>query len=1117
MTCSRSGEQKQILIVLSALTGLNLILTLGRKILLCKLWRKRARPLVQDFQVFLKHFEEISVEHEVMINCWSKEKLRSDPSFTERVGKEEFFSNPFCGVNTKVPEGMLARKVPLFNESERVLWIPINYLQKVLAIPLEALPEEETVREFYCYACIYNSPSVFLVDLWNILCSLLTFELRRNRGNTAFITEGNIGIQYHANLLATGRLLQRTYSLRKHVKRSTIVKEGFSVLELPHKLISQDKTFDTGKWSQIRAFLSYELVKVKSPIQNLLYISFFDSSLLRVLHWDTYDSLKTILLTDIMRGCTKGCPRSDHLNANRIEGQGEGSCGTLWSAVSSFGMFFFRLCQHSSRKLAVTGHLLSIANWTLTALQEAIKKDILDCEIHLLESTSLFALAMQNFVPSFNWGLPSLIEEAVHAATSFSEEGVNFILGNVMDLIEDVTTGLSHPLECAVAWCAVQFIRYLENKMLCIVALVSHCMSSFHYRPSNYHNSAVDRSAPTLSQGNDYFENPVNSFPTHLGLSLLLLVFGENHEIENSGTPVFSFYSHPPSPPSCTLSGDKNSGNLIALAYLALDMVFPFENSRLIQSISLPLCEWLICYYDAQQQKMRSSSDYVLFFCALRDDLRNEIGAAPVVADLSVTSHLFLLRHRSGIPFTRLSSTSSHKLVFNSETPDSASSRNARETVLEALDQCIGRADVLPLSLALAVSDALLSKSKNAPEELSIGNKSHKRFLISSLGSLFAALPFATSSSLSFASTCDRIQTFAVRFLPVVTPAEGVTRRLSNFVQYEHSLQRKGECSYSFHLNLLQTLCRCTTTSNNDFWEFTPLIDDRLWAESAPLDDTSWSLEFQNVCFSYPNSKTLVLDNVSFRVEASQKLGIIGYSGAGKTTILLLINRIYPPKSGTILINDKPIQQYAARAFRRRVSFAFQDTNAARFFESMDILSNIALGDLAYSTVQKIEDSLKVADAQKLVHSRGGGLGSALDFKKFSSGELERLNLARAVLRSMRYPSIFIQDESFCAFDSLTEERITKSLEEGWAKRSTNSINECFAQRKSSGSRGVSRPTVITVTHRLYSVQDSSLILLMVNGKIEERGTWNELLQSPDNKNFHKLLHSQQLHHFDYE
>lgn len=268
-----------------------------------------------------------------------------------------------------------------------------------------------------------------------------------------------------------------------------------------------------------------------------------------------------------------------------------------------------------------------------------------------------------------------------------------------------------------------------------------------------------------------------------------------------------------------------------------------------------------------------------------------------------------------------------------------------------------------------------------------------------------------------------------------------------------------------------------------------PRIDARLWSQATQLPEGPWSLQFDNVSFRYPGSQRTVLNGVSFTVRSGGFLGIIGYSGAGKTTILLLISRIYTPSSGSILLNGLPIELYPVRELRRRIANCWQEENGMRFFDSLSVSANVAMGDLLVADDVSVDAALSSALCTDFIAKRARGRHEKLTYTELSGGEVERLNIARGMIKASTGLGLFILDESTSALDSITENTIASRL---WSRK-----NE-----------GCS-PTVIMTTHRLSSIKSADHIIVLSDGECREQGTWDELVGDSNNQNFHRLYDSQ--------
>jgi ATP-binding cassette subfamily B protein len=226
---------------------------------------------------------------------------------------------------------------------------------------------------------------------------------------------------------------------------------------------------------------------------------------------------------------------------------------------------------------------------------------------------------------------------------------------------------------------------------------------------------------------------------------------------------------------------------------------------------------------------------------------------------------------------------------------------------------------------------------------------------------------------------------------------------------------------------------------------------------------------FKNVSFSYAPYETneIVLKDISFSVKKGQTVGIVGATGSGKTTLVNLIARFYDTCKGEILVRGINVKDYNLQTLRRGISYANQDV----FLFSDTIEGNIAFG-VPDAPMSQIYKAAAIADAENFINEmpdrydtivgeRGVGL---------SGGQKQRISLARAIAAN---PEILILDDVTSAVDIETENRIQAAL----AEINTNR-------------------TTFIVAHRLSSVKDADLILVLTRGEITERGTHDELMRA---------------------
>ncbi len=246
-----------------------------------------------------------------------------------------------------------------------------------------------------------------------------------------------------------------------------------------------------------------------------------------------------------------------------------------------------------------------------------------------------------------------------------------------------------------------------------------------------------------------------------------------------------------------------------------------------------------------------------------------------------------------------------------------------------------------------------------------------------------------------------------------------------------------------------------------------PSIFDK--EDSKPIDGPITSISFENVSFSYPSSDVNVLTNISFSGSSGHFIGVMGHTGAGKSTILKLIERFYEPQNGRVLINGKNINEFQIESIRERVGFVSQDP----FLFFGTVRENVAYARNA--TELEIRNALEAAGAWEFVSEMTNGIDTKVGDRgvMLSGGQRARISLARALLND---PDLLILDEASAALDAETEKRIQESLFDG--------------------SEGGKRRITIAVAHRLATIRNADEILAMVDGAIVERGTHHELISN---------------------
>lgn len=239
---------------------------------------------------------------------------------------------------------------------------------------------------------------------------------------------------------------------------------------------------------------------------------------------------------------------------------------------------------------------------------------------------------------------------------------------------------------------------------------------------------------------------------------------------------------------------------------------------------------------------------------------------------------------------------------------------------------------------------------------------------------------------------------------------------------------------------------------------------DRTSEKETELSNIKGVVEFRDVDFAY--QEDLVVKNVSFKADPGQVIAFVGPSGSGKTTLLHLLQRFYTVSSGTILIDDIPIETVTLESLRQNIALVPQDT----FLFDGTVQENIAYGT-PDASLNAIADAAKKANAHDFIMSMTDRYNEQIGESggKLSGGEQQRISIARAFLKDA---PILILDEATSALDSQSEAVIQKSLLELMHGRT------CFI-----------------IAHRLSTVQRADTILVLKDGSIVERGTHADLVE----------------------
>jgi ATP-binding cassette subfamily B protein len=227
-------------------------------------------------------------------------------------------------------------------------------------------------------------------------------------------------------------------------------------------------------------------------------------------------------------------------------------------------------------------------------------------------------------------------------------------------------------------------------------------------------------------------------------------------------------------------------------------------------------------------------------------------------------------------------------------------------------------------------------------------------------------------------------------------------------------------------------------------------------------------IEFKNVTFAYPDGSA-VLDNVSFKVKPGQTVAIVGQTGAGKTSLVRLVNRTYDLTAGQILVDGVDVRDWNLASLRSQISMIEQDI----FLFSRSISDNIAFGQPG-ATQEVVLAAAEAAQAHEFIQTFDQGYATVIGERgvTLSGGQRQRLALARAFLTD---PRILILDDSTSAIDSATEDKIQRAI--------------------SAAAKG---RTTLLITHRLSQIRWADLIIVIRQGKIAAMGSHDELMKTSD-------------------
>ncbi|WP_431268854.1 glucan ABC transporter ATP-binding protein/ permease [Dankookia sp. P2] len=234
---------------------------------------------------------------------------------------------------------------------------------------------------------------------------------------------------------------------------------------------------------------------------------------------------------------------------------------------------------------------------------------------------------------------------------------------------------------------------------------------------------------------------------------------------------------------------------------------------------------------------------------------------------------------------------------------------------------------------------------------------------------------------------------------------------------------------------------------------------------AMPLDRVEGEVAFENVSFAYPGGPR-ILSEVSFRAAPGRTLALVGQTGAGKSTAMALLQRLWDPVGGRVTIDGHDLRDITIDSLRQNIGVVFQES----MLFNRTIRDNLLVGRPG-ARQEEIERACRMAEAHDFITRQPRGYDTMVGERgaSLSGGQRQRLAIARALLKD---PPILILDEATSALDAATEARVQKALKALMAGRTT-----------------------FIIAHRLSTVRDADEIMVFESGQIAERGSFDELVR----------------------
>ncbi|MFI5265255.1 MAG: ABC transporter ATP-binding protein, partial [Candidatus Levyibacteriota bacterium] len=335
--------------------------------------------------------------------------------------------------------------------------------------------------------------------------------------------------------------------------------------------------------------------------------------------------------------------------------------------------------------------------------------------------------------------------------------------------------------------------------------------------------------------------------------------------------------------------------------------------------------------------------------------------------------------------------------------------------------------------------------------------------------STFHKFDFARNASLIIILFLINIIVFYDTFIGLLTVGEMV------LILQLFNMARIPLFAMSFILTQIQT----AEQGSREYLEILNLTSTENYKEKIDTEKIiDPAIEFKDVSFQYEESTEAVLNGVTFSIPPHEKLALVGHSGAGKTTIVNLIMKLYTPSGGEIFMKGVPYSKLNHRFVRQNIALVFQENELF----SSTIKENVLYGR-PNATNKEVILALQQANAYDFVKKFKNGIDSEIGERgvRLSGGEKQRIQIARAILKDA---PILILDEATSSLDAKSEKEVQDALDNLMKNR-----------------------LVIIIAHRFSTIQNVDKILVLDNGKIANYGTPKEL--SKEKGVYSELLHYQ--------